>query len=295
VLALVVVSGGVVASSKLIESYDNVVANPLAAPSARPKEVAPVEPMPSPTVTVTVKPVPDAVRVKQNKLYTVGRLALVGCKEPSVKPSTKAAVLKYYQALLPCLDKAWAPVVRKAGYEFRPPKLVLWEKQLPSACSGESDVAFYCGEDETITMRWQNDTKNYKQNKLAGRVDMMDTLAHEYGHHVQQLTNILISSQSREGWATTETAKLEEQRRLELQASCLGAVFLGANKESLRFTGRKLDEWQWQVKHSGDEYNPKKVRDHGARKSQWAWAGPAFQTANPRSCNTFTAPSAKVS
>jgi predicted metalloprotease len=294
-LALLVVSGGVVASIKLIDSYDNLVENPLAGPSVRPKEPAPVEPLPSPTVTVTVQPVPDAVRVKQNKLYAAGRLASVRCKEPAVKPTTKAAVLKFYQAVLPCLNQSWAPLVRKAGYEFRAPKLVMFEEQLPSACSGRTDLSFYCGGDETITMRWQDDVKNYRRDKSSARVSMLYTLAHEYGHHVQMLTHILISSDSREGWATTQAAKLEESRRLELQASCLGAAFLGANKQSLQFTGQKLKVWQFQARHSGDEYNPKKVRDHGSRKNHWLWTGPAFQTANPKSCNTFTAPPAKVS
>jgi predicted metalloprotease len=294
-LALLLVGVGVTASMKLIDSYSNLVENPLAGPSVKPSELPPADPLPSPTVTVTVQPVPDAVRVKENKLYTAGRLASVNCKEPAIKPTTKEAVLKFYQAMLPCLNKSWAPLVRKAGYEFRAPKLVLFEKQLPSSCSGESDLAFYCGDDETITMRWERDVKNYKLSKIDARVDMMDTLAHEYGHHVQMLTHIMISSTSREGWATTEAAKLEENRRLELQASCFGAAFVGANKKSLEMTGLKLEVWQFQTKHSGDEYNPKKIRDHGSRKNQWYWAGPAFQTANPKSCNTFTAPAARVS
>ena len=59
-----------------------------------------------------------------------------------------------------------------------------------------------------------------------------------------------------------------------MQASCFGAAFLGANKKALGLTGDKLDLWEWETQHSGDEYNPKKVRDHGSRKSQWLWAGP---------------------
>ncbi|HET6297346.1 MAG TPA: neutral zinc metallopeptidase [Kribbella sp.] len=295
VLLVLVLTGGGVASFKLIDSYDNTVDNPLSNPSVKQTE----EPMPAPpqpTVTVTVQPVPDAVRVKENKLYVVGKVPTVNCVEPTVKPANQAGVLKYYQAMLPCLNKAWEPLIRKAGYPFRAPKLVLWTKTLPSACSGESDLAFYCGDDETITMRWQNDVKNYKVDKEAARVEMMDTLAHEYGHHVQWLTNILISSDSREGWATTEAAKLEESRRLELQANCLGSAFLGANKNTLGLAGgRKLDFWEWQTKHSGDEYNPKKKRDHGSRKNQWLWSGSAFKTTTPASCNTFTASADKVS
>jgi predicted metalloprotease len=292
--ALIALGGGVFASFKLIDSFGNPVDNPLARPSVKQSH----EPLPAPaqpTVTVTVQPVPDAVRVKQNKLYAVGKVPSVNCAEPSIKPNSQSSILRYYQALLPCLNKAWEPLVKKAGYPFRPPKLTLLTKQSSSTCTGETTRAYYCGDDESINMDWQDDLKLYKQNALAGRTWMMDTLVHEYGHHVQYLTNILISSHSREGWAKTPAAKLEESRRLELQATCFGAAFLGANKKSLGFTGAKLDMWEYQTQHSGDEYDPKKVHDHGSRKNQWLWAGAAFKTTTPASCNTYTAPAGKVS
>lgn len=293
-LTLLVIGGGLAAALKLADSSNSLGDGPAArqSPGAVKKAPAPVA---KPTVTVTAKPVPDAVRVKNNKLYTVGRLASANCREPSVKLSSKAAVLKYYQAVLPCLNRTWAPLVRKAGYEFRAPKLVLFDKKVPSACTGQTEVAFYCGSDETITMQWRKDLKNYQADRLSARIYMLDTIAHEYAHHVQLLTHIMISSDSREGWATTKSAQLEERRRLELQASCLAASFLGANKSSLRLTGYRLDVWRYQARNSGDEQNPKKVRDHGSRKSNWYWTGPALISADPKSCNTFAAPAAKVS
>jgi predicted metalloprotease len=294
VLLVAVLGGGGVASLKLINSYDSSVQNPLSRPSVRQSE-EPLPAPPQPTVTVTVQPVPDAVRVKQNKLYTVGKIPSVNCTEPKIKPNSQSAILRYYQALLPCLNNAWAPLVRKAGYPFRPPRLTLLSKQTSSTCTGETTSAYYCGDDESINMDWQDDLKRYKENALGARTWMMNTLVHEYGHHVQFLTNISISSASREGWMKSQPAKLEESRRLELQATCLGAAFLGANRKSLAFRGEKLDIWEYEIQHSGDEYNPKKVRDHGSRKSQWVWAGPAFKSTNPASCNTYTAPSARVS
>lgn len=294
VLLVALLAGGGIASLKLADSYDSSVQNPLARPSVQ-KSEAPLPAPPQPTVTVTVKPVPDDVRVKQNKLYTVGKVASVKCTEPTIKPNSQSAILRYYQALLPCLNNTWAPLVRKAGYPFRAPQLTLVSKQTASTCTGETGSAYYCPADETINMDWQDDLKRYRESAVGGRVWMMDTLAHEYGHHVQFLTNIGISSDSREGWAKTEAAKQEESRRLELQATCLGAVFLGANKKSLGFSGDKLTAWEYETQHSGDEYNPKKIRDHGSRKNQWAWAGPAFRSASPASCNTYTASPARVS
>ncbi|ONI78290.1 hypothetical protein BWI15_02095 [Kribbella sp. ALI-6-A] len=292
VAGIVALAGAALLGYRAMDTFDTV-ASPLSKPSV--KQTEPLPAPPQPTVTVTVQPVPDAVRVKQNGLYKAGKVASVNCAEPKVKPTTEAAALRYYQALLPCLNRAWAPLVRKAGYEFRPPKLQLYAKGQTSCLGEPTDTAFYCGDGETITMRGDQDSKFFRQNPEAGRARAMDTLSHEYAHHVQMLTNILISSGSREGWAKTEAAKLEENRRMELQASCLGAAWLGANKTALGLTGERLRIWEWQTKHTGDEYDPKKKRDHGSRKNMWLWAGTAFKTANPASCNTFVAPAAKVS
>ncbi|MEV8374820.1 neutral zinc metallopeptidase [Kribbella sp. NPDC056861] len=292
-LALIAVSGGAVASYRLIDSFDSTVANPLTQPTVKPSET----PLPAPAVptkTVTVEPIPDIDRLQKNELYKAGKLATVNCAVPKVKPNTKANQLRFYQAMMPCLAETWEPLVLKAKYPFRQPKLALAAKSTASSCVGESDVSYYCGSDETITMQWEEEIKQYKRNPEFAVVSMMNTMAHEYGHHVQALTEILTAAWSREGYSKTKDEKLAWTRRKELQASCLGATFIGANKATL-LRGDSLRIWELIEKNSGDEYNPKKIRDHGSKKSQWLWAGPAFKSTNPASCNTFTAPSAKVS
>jgi predicted metalloprotease len=294
-LVLIMLTGATVAGFKLVNSYGGQVDNPLAQPSVK-KSQAPLPVPPDPTVTVTVPGIPDMVRLQKNKIYTSGKVAAVSCREPAIKPDSQSAILRYYQALLPCLNRAWEPVVTKAGYDFRPPKLKLQTGPASDEdCTGESNTAYYCSADESINISWKNDLKYYKNEPLAARVWMLDTMAHEYGHHVQQMTEMITASFSREGWTNSKAMKLEWARRRELQATCFSAAFLGANKKSLGLSSEKLRLWQWEAQHSGDEYNPKKVRDHGSRKSNWAWSDPAFKSASPASCNTFTAPAAKVS
>lgn len=171
-LAVLAISGGAVAGFRLIDSFGSTVESPLARPSLKPTEDPQVvAPLPQPTVTVTVTPVPDEVRVKQNKLYAVGKVPSVNCAEPSIKPNSQAAVLKYYQALLPCLNRAWEPLVRKAGYPFRPPKLQLATTPAATSCDGMTDRSYYCGDDETISMQWKEFVDVYKKvNTLAARV-----------------------------------------------------------------------------------------------------------------------------
>jgi predicted metalloprotease len=293
VLVVVLLTGAAIGGFKLVDSYG--VQRPLSQPSVK-KSQAPLAPSPDVTVTVTAPVVPDLVRLRQNEIYAAGRVAAVSCKEPAVKPDSQSAILRYYRALAPCLDKAWAPVLKRAGYPFRSPKVVLQTSQVAAnACTGEKDVAYYCPADESINISWKEDAKFYKSDPLAARVWMMDTMAHEYGHHVQNLTEMLTASWSRKGWAKTEAEKLEWSRRTELQASCFGAAFLGANKKALGLSGQKLRVWEYEMQHSGDEYSEDKIRDHGSRTSHWLWTEPAFKSADPKSCNTFTAPAKRVS
>jgi predicted metalloprotease len=294
ILVVVLLTGATIGGFKLVNSYG--VERPLSQPSVK-KSQAPAPIPPNPTVTVTVQGVPDMVRLQQNKIYAAGKVVSVSCKEPAIKPDSQSAILRYYRALLPCLDKAWGPLVTKAGYDFRPPKLKLQSSQTNPGedCTGEADTAYYCSADESINISWKNDLEYYKDEPLAARVWMLDTLAHEYGHHVQQMTEMITASFSREGWTKSKAMKLEWARRRELQATCFGAAFLGANKTSLGLSGNKLKIWEWEAQHAGDEYSTDKVRDHGSRKSNWAWSEPAFKAADPKLCNTFTAPPAKVS
>ncbi|MET7278979.1 neutral zinc metallopeptidase [Kribbella sp. NPDC005582] len=294
-LTLVVTASVGVACFKAISSYDSSVDSPLSRPSVH-KTPLPVPTLPDPTVTVTEKPVPNLVRLQKNEIYKAGKVAVAGCKEPSITPSTQSALLEYYQAMLPCLNEAWAPLIKKAKYEFRSPKIVLKSKKAPaSSCTGDSDTAYYCPTDETIAIDWEGDLARYKQHPLEARMWMMSTMAHEYGHHVQQMTEMLTAAWSEEGWEKNEAKKLEWSRRTELQASCFGAAFLGANKATFGYTGNRLKIWEFQSKHSGDEYGTKKIRDHGSRVNQWFWEGPAFKSGNPASCNTFTASAKRVS
>jgi predicted metalloprotease len=128
-----------------------------------------------------------------------------------------------------------------------------------------------------------------------GLVDFQYTLAHEYGHHLQAAVGIL-SMYNLPYLDAAKAVQLEGERRLELQASCLGAAFLGANKRAFGLTGEGFEDWEYLVKHYGDDNGSSKpIRDHGSRKSHGYWSLRAFDSASPASCNTFTAPAKLVS
>jgi predicted metalloprotease len=296
IAALVVGAGGVAGVAQLLKPWDGLVSKPLVAPTVPPTATPSAGSSPEVTVTVTATPEPDAMVVKRNDFYTTGHLKPSKCHEPRYRPTSKQQVTAYFQALLPCLNASWAPTVRKSGHEFRSPRLVMFKGTANAPCVGTSQDAFYCGTNETIYLPWPVEIEEYRDaDRTWARIDMAATIAHEYGHHVQQLTGILDASQQREDGAPTREGSLLESRRLELQAECLSAVYLGADADWFPMHGRLYDKWLWRAKHHGDEYNEEKVRDHGSRKNVAAWSVRGFTTPDPKSCNTFTAPASKVS
>jgi predicted metalloprotease len=290
--ALLVVGGGVAAAAKLLSSYDDIVANPLGPPSLKSTESPTDDPA---TADPTSEPIPDSVVEKENKLYAVGKLA-GGCKEPGYRPTSKESVRSYYQVLLTCMNKAWEPVVKKAGYSFHPPKLIIFDDGQETACGVQKKVSSYCDADGgSVAMPWQSIVDDYPKNKPLGRIDLADNLGYVYGVHVQKLTGIFDAASNLSDAAPNEAYRLEHDRRQALQAGCLSAVFLGADKAAFPIQGDLLKWWQWRTKHNGDELSDDKVRDHGSNKSVELWTGRGFSTGDPGSCNTFAAAVNKVS
>lgn len=291
--ALVVVGGGVFGATKVLASYDDFVANPLGTPSVKQpgsqSDQQPSDQQP------TAEPTPDVVVLLENKLYSAGKPTPVKCREPAFQPTSKDNVKAYYQALLVCLNKFWEPVVRKSGHKFHPPKLVMFDDGQETACGVQQKVSSYCGADGgSVALPWEDLKGEYDENRSLARIDMAGALGYVYAVHVQNLTGILESSARRQAEAATPALKLEQTRRSALQAACLSAVFLGAERATFPVTGDLLTWWTWRSKHGGDDSDPGKVRDHGSDKSVALWTNRGFSVPDPGSCNTFVAAAAKV-
>ncbi|GAA1697143.1 neutral zinc metallopeptidase [Kribbella yunnanensis] len=284
---LLVVGGIVYAGVTVLSKSDGLLANPLTTPSVRDEDGAPKP---------TRKPTADADVLGKNPIYAAGKLAAVKCKEPAFRPTTLDNVWSYYEAMIVCLDNAWKPVVTKAGFEFRSPKLVIFNEGQETACGIQAKVASYCADEHggSVTMPWQDLTTDYAKNKAATRIHMAQSIAFVYGVHVQSLTGIFESSQNLRDQAKDKAAELEQDRRQALQANCFAAAFVGATRASFPIKGELERQWTYLMTHSGDENNKKEPRDHGSIKSHALWMGQGFAKTDPGTCNTFGAPAAKV-
>jgi uncharacterized protein len=266
---------------------------PTPAPTPTPEPSTPSPARTTPTVDSVAQILAAKQRiVAQNPLYRVGRLPASRCKEPSVRPTSIANVRRYYTEYIRCLDKVWKPVVEKAGFSFYPPRLDVFTGKTRTLCDVQ-DSAAYCGTG-TISMNATFDIDNYrKYNKLWARTTMAHLVAHEYGHHIQSLIGISNASATRTTYLNGADATLLESRRIELQASCLSGVYLGADRSYFPVAGSWRQRWLWTISHRGDEWGTQ--RDHGSSKSHSRWTRRGFDAGTPSACNTFTASAASVS
>lgn len=181
--------------------------------------------------------------------------------------------------------KTWQKAVKKVGVRFRSARLDVYDGAAKSSPCGTLSLSFYCGRNRTIYMKaaeivdpWNlgaGDTFSQGITQLAAT----HTLAHEYAHHLQQLGGILQASYP---WTGTRGS------RLELQASCLGNVFLAANAAVYPVTPVYLDpQWEplWRfIHHPG----------HGTIDNQQLWTHAGYASASPKACNTWKVSNSSV-
>jgi predicted metalloprotease len=301
---------GVVAKQHRIDSYADpqptytTSTDPTAFPTDQPTEAQPTKGQPTQPQPTKTSPPPARKAtpyeiVSRNKFYRTGVQVGIGCRESKARATSVANANKYYLVVKGCSDKGWPRQVRLGGWAFAVPRTIVMSAHVTSPCTGNAPTSFYCSANRTIYMAGFADAQRYPQyrgaqNQALLRAGMAFTVAHEYGHHVQELTGILDASQTL-GYDTGTTAgEWEESRRLELQASCLAGVFLAANKATYPFNGLLKSGLDYWTNHSGDEYDPTHERIHGTQKNHGYWFHRGYNTRNIAACNTFIAPSSRV-
>jgi predicted metalloprotease len=193
----------------------------------------------------------------------------------------------YLEAELTCLDTAWKPVVAALDMPFQATKLTMDDSA--GSCKSRDDgtpVAFYCGADNELHMPLQTVLDGTDGVPAV----ILGVLAHEYGHHVQDMSGILLAESRREASAGRDTpAGLELSRRLELQANCFAGMFLASVAGRGSITRSMAGDGAAAFADGGGE------KDHGTAQNQGRWAEVGYQQNKTAACNTWSAAQGDVS
>ncbi|MQA76949.1 MAG: hypothetical protein GEV10_00465 [Streptosporangiales bacterium] len=233
---------------------------------------------------------------EDNLLYRTGPLTGVDCKATltSTDPRRYAAYLK---AVLPCLVMTWQAQLVKGGMAFQQPAVEVSKGVIGSnPCSEAAEKAgagtlpsLYCPTNRTLYFSL-GVTAQIKDADYVKQIP-----AHEFGHHVQSLIGLWPTFNTRynESYPEDVPAYTLLNRRMELQAQCLGAAFLGTNATTMQ-----LDQKRILAHQNGDEINPKtkgdpKKRLYGSSSSNRRWTTNGWP-GDVKGCNTWKAPASSV-
>ncbi|MFD7159784.1 neutral zinc metallopeptidase [Kribbella sp. NPDC059898] len=230
-----------------------------------------------------------------NEVYSAGRVQAVRCKLPDLHLRTQKDVQRYSDAVLDCLQRSWKSLVDRSDVVFTPTRVYAVARGARTGCGtfGKNDDAFYCPANDFIYLDWHQQVEESNADQAWAQTYLEFVMAHEFGHHVQQLVGISRYFDDRWNQATG-AAQLEQMRRHELQATCFAAAWLGANQQTLDLYGERLSAYH-DAAYVGDEDVPSAPHDHGSRKSSTTWSKAGFTTKSPAACNTWAAPAKRVS
>ena len=243
------------------------------------------------TTLPSVQPVPTGEQaLSGNPILQSGGMAKQVCGPPGY-PSDGPAGEAFYSAAMPCVDRAWQPLFERARMEYDAPKVMVPAGTIATSPCGTSSAseaaAFYCSANETIYMPIAGLPESWTEGRP---LNYLSVFAHEFGHHVQNLTGTLDEEMSRERRAGSNTpTQLELSRRTELQVQCFAGMFIESIVDTGGpFTRPDIDNVRRFEYGSGTD-SP----THGTAANIEGWwvRGLANNIAN---CNVWSASSAEV-
>jgi predicted metalloprotease len=213
--------------------------------------------------------------------------------------SDQASVTRFFRSGIACLDAMWSRMLGAVNLPFRTPNLSvprsISESSTPCGSGGSATgvTPFYCPTNTTIYMPMDRIELDVWGNRPGAYLSL---LAHEYGHHVQNLAGITEAfGDQRYDAGADSAAGLELSRRMELEAQCFSGMFLGSASVSGGSVDKNVYNEAWNAQDRGDDYARNGKRDHGSAKHNISWWQHGATKNRNQQCNTWLSPSGDVS
>jgi uncharacterized protein len=219
--------------------------------------------------------------------------------EPAPRPPETDQMGVFVSRVLATTEDTWSQIFKEGGKQYQPPKLVLFTGSFPTACGmGQSAAGpFYCPGDAKVYI----DLRFYQLMRdrfhAAGDFAQAYVIAHEVGHHVQNLLGIAQQVDSRRGRVSREQFNALSVR-LELQADCFAGVWANRTNRTKHFLEPgDVDEAVTAATAIGDDTLQKQTQGrvvpdsftHGTSAQRVRWLRTGLDTGDVNACNTFQA------
>lgn len=204
----------------------------------------------------------------------------------------------FIRTVLAETEDTWNGIFQASGENYREPTLVLFSGQVQSACGFASAATgpFYCPGDQKVYL----DTSFFQELKqkfgAAGDFAEAYVIAHEVGHHVQNLIGVLPRfNQARQRMSEVEANRMSV--RVELQADCFAGVWAKFTDQRGLLEQGDLEEALNAAQQIGDDTLQKRSQgyvvpesfNHGTSAQRMEWFGRGFESGDVNACDTFSA------
>ena len=251
-----------------------------------------------------------------NPMYLIGGAEVVsnlGGGGPQSQPTPRQTKMEtpsdqmgeFVAAILGSTEAQWREIFARAGRTYEPPSLVMYSGATVSAC-GFAQTAmgpFYCPNDQKVyldTAFFQDLERRFHgcNDSKSCQFSQAYVIAHEVGHHVQNLLGLLPQVQDAQR-GLDQVAANQLQVRVELQADCLAGVWANHAEEKWRFLEPGDIESAMQTASAiGDDRLQRRMQGyvvpdaftHGSSEQRTRWFTAGLRSGQVASCDTFRTP-----
>ena len=226
----------------------------------------------------------------------VGEMEVGTTQSSPLQSQQEDQLFKLSKVVLGDTEEVWSTYFSKNNRQYVEPRMVIYNGVTPTACgTGQSAMGpFYCPNDQRVylDLSFYNDMKN--KLGAAGESAFAYVIAHEVGHHVQNLFGTLTQVhrlQSRSSRAEANQLSV----KLELQADCYAGVWASQAVKSGLFERGDIEKAFNAAESVGDDRLQKRSQGyvvpdsftHGTSAQRLQWFKVGLNSGNPAQCNPF--------
>ena len=216
---------------------------------------------------------------------------------PARAPNANDPQVDFVRAILGDTEDVWGQVFQANGSRYDPPKLVLFHGRVNTACGLASTAVgpFYCPGDRRVFLDTSFFDDLSRRFGAPGDFARAYVIAHEVGHHVQNLTGIMARYDQQV--QSDPRGRNVLSVRLELQADCYAGVWGHSAKQRGVLDTSDIDAGMRAAAAVGDDrlqqqsqgYVAPDSFTHGSSAQRTRWFRTGLETGDIRRCNTFAA------
>ncbi|MCY0096111.1 KPN_02809 family neutral zinc metallopeptidase [Hoeflea ulvae] len=219
--------------------------------------------------------------------------------ERQISPTRQDEMTQFVATVLAETEDVWNGVMKSQGFTYAEPKLVLFSGAVSSACGNASSASgpFYCPGDQKVYIDLTFFDELAQRFEASGDFAQAYVLAHEVGHHVQNLIGVLPEF-NRMRPSLSQAEENQMSIRVELQADCFAGIWGHYTAQKGLLERGDLEEALNAAQQIGDDTLQRRTQgyvvpesfNHGTSAQRKQWFARGFETGRLDACDTFNNP-----